>query len=175
MSDSALRLFLEQGYDQVGLKDVAEAADVAVSTVFKHFSGKEALIFDEDADQEAALIAAVRERGPGQSVLDAVRDHLVAVTEDALSRPGFAEYRALVDSTPALNDYSHRMWRRHESSLASVIAEETGAAADDIAVRALARFALEAIFLTRGSGPAAADQIRAVFRLLRTGWGELGT
>jgi AcrR family transcriptional regulator len=33
LSDSALRLFTERGYDQVSLKDVADAADVAVSTV----------------------------------------------------------------------------------------------------------------------------------------------
>ncbi|WP_147264659.1 TetR/AcrR family transcriptional regulator, partial [Streptomyces sp. NBRC 110611] len=45
LADAALRLFLERGYDGVSVKDVAEAADVSVTTLFKHFSGKEALVF----------------------------------------------------------------------------------------------------------------------------------
>ena len=52
LADAALRLFLEHGYDQVTVRDIAEAADVSTTTLFKHFPGKEALVFDEDADHE---------------------------------------------------------------------------------------------------------------------------
>ncbi|MDQ2738888.1 MAG: TetR family transcriptional regulator, partial [Actinomycetota bacterium] len=34
IADAALRLFLARGYDQVSVKDVADAADVAVTTLF---------------------------------------------------------------------------------------------------------------------------------------------
>lgn len=175
LSDSAVRLFTERGYDQVSLKDVAEAADVAVSTVFKHFpAGKEALIFDEDADREAALVAAVRERDAGQSILDALRDYLIAQGVERTAHPDFAPFVALVESTPALSDYARRMWRRHEASLAAAIAEETGASADDLATRALAHYAIEALFLVRGDGSSVEAQINTVFDLLRRGWGDLG-
>lgn len=60
LADAALRLFLEHGYNNVGIKDVAEAADVSTTTLFKHFPSKEALVFDLDADVEAALVAADR-------------------------------------------------------------------------------------------------------------------
>ncbi|WP_017625346.1 hypothetical protein [Nocardiopsis chromatogenes] len=32
--------------------------DVSTTTLFKHFPAKEALVFDEDAEQEARLLAA---------------------------------------------------------------------------------------------------------------------
>lgn len=62
LADAALELFLGRGYDQVGVKDVADLADVSVTTLFKHFPVKEALVFDQEDDLEAALVAAVRDR-----------------------------------------------------------------------------------------------------------------
>ena len=67
IADTALRLFLERGYDQVGVREIAEAADVSVTTLFKHFPGKEALVFDQDADREAELVAAVGDGPPGRA------------------------------------------------------------------------------------------------------------
>lgn len=37
---------------------------MSITTLFKHFPVKEALVFDEDADQEARLLAALRECPP---------------------------------------------------------------------------------------------------------------
>ncbi|MFJ9697909.1 TetR/AcrR family transcriptional regulator [Kitasatospora sp. NPDC101183] len=172
LADAALELFLERGYDQVGVKDVAEAADVSVTTLFKHFSGKEALVFDQDDDIEAALVAAVRERPPGRSVPQALREHLLlAQSRFAVhaADPRFPEFTRLVRDTPELSDYSQRMWTRHEAALALAIAEASGAPADDPGCAALARFALEARSLIQRS----ADPVRAAdaaFSLLEHGW-----
>ncbi|POX37431.1 hypothetical protein C3486_28320 [Streptomyces sp. Ru73] len=68
LADAALRLFLVGGYDRVGVKDVADAADVSVTTLFKHFPCKEALVFDRDDAIREALVAAVRDRTPGLSI-----------------------------------------------------------------------------------------------------------
>ncbi|MFD6073807.1 TetR/AcrR family transcriptional regulator, partial [Amycolatopsis lurida] len=35
LADAALKLFLERGYDQVSIRDIAEAADVSTTTLFK--------------------------------------------------------------------------------------------------------------------------------------------
>src|SRR5215475_5880055 len=77
IADAALRLFLERGYDEVGIREIADAADVSTTTLFKHFPGKEALVFDQDRNREAVLVAAVRERAAGQSVVDALRQHVL--------------------------------------------------------------------------------------------------
>ena len=50
---------------------------VATTTLFKHFPGKEALVFDQDSDREAELVAVVRGRPAGQSVVDALRRHVL--------------------------------------------------------------------------------------------------
>ncbi|MFF4952428.1 TetR/AcrR family transcriptional regulator [Streptomyces chattanoogensis] len=166
LADAATRLFTERGFDNVGVREVAEAADVSLSTLFKHFPSKEALVFDLDADIESSLVAAVRDRAPGQSVLHALRDHLERTrTAVPTDDPTFV----LVESTPALRDYARRMWSRHEKALAAALAEATGLAPDDLAVTGLARFALETPGLARASDdPARA--VRDLFALLEQGW-----
>ncbi|MBC3843522.1 TetR family transcriptional regulator [Streptacidiphilus sp. 4-A2] len=169
LADAALKLFLEHGYDQVSIKDIAEAADVSTTTLFKHFSGKEALLFDEDSDHEQALVAVVRERPAGQSIPAALREHVLQVRVDAATDPRFADFRRLTESTPALREHSHRMWMRHQNALAQAIAADIGASADDPVCAALARFALEAAGLARGrEDPRQA--VEAAFALLENGW-----
>jgi AcrR family transcriptional regulator len=148
IADTALRLFLERGFDNVSIKEIADAADVAVTTVFKHFPSKEALTFDEDAHIEAALVAAVRDRPEGASVLEALRDHLLAQMHYEHEEVG--DFLRLIEETPALRDYGHRMWMRHETALARAIAAAVGVQADDVKAAALAHFALEARAVVRG-------------------------
>lgn len=170
LADAAVLLFTERGYDNVGVRDVAEAADVAVTTLFKHFPSKEALIFDEDEGREAALVAAVRDRAPGQSVLDALQDHLV---HTRLTFSGnteeFAAMMKLVNETPALQEYMRRMWLRHETALAAAIAKAIGAPENDVRVAALAHFAMESPSLVHGrEDPRRA--LEEIFDLLEHGW-----
>ncbi|WKX73804.1 TetR/AcrR family transcriptional regulator [Streptomyces sp. XD-27] len=168
LADAALQLFLDRGYDQVGVKDVADAADVSVTTLFKHFPCKEALVFDEDDDVEAALVASVRQRPPDQSIPQALRECVLAMGARAAD-PRAAAFARMVEDAPDLRAYAHRMWMRHEAAVARAIAEEVGAPEDDVTCAALARYALEARSLTRGH----ADPRRAaeeVFALLDRGW-----
>ena len=172
LADAALELFLERGYDQVGVKDVADAADVSVTTLFKHFSGKEALVFDQEDDLEAALVAAVRDRTAGQSIPQALREYiLVKQTQFAVhaADPRFADFMRMVQETPALRNYAHHMWTRHEAALTRAIAEAVGAPEDDVSCAALARFALEArsLILRHPEPRRAADE---AFELLEHGW-----
>ncbi|KAA9150896.1 TetR family transcriptional regulator [Amycolatopsis acidicola] len=169
LADAALRLFLERGYDAVGVKDVADAADVAVTTLFKHFPSKEALVFDRDDDIEAELLAAVREREPGQSIPGALKEHLLGGVIQVPGTPESARFFRMVEETPALRDYAHRMWLRHETALAQAIAEDVGAPEGDIACAALARFALEARDLARHSDDAE-EALTTIFDLLEQGW-----
>ncbi|GAA3246360.1 TetR/AcrR family transcriptional regulator [Streptomyces sp. XM83C] len=175
IADAALRLFLERGYDDVGIREIADAADVSTTTLFKHFPVKEALVFDEEADHEAELLAAVRERPAGQSVPAALRDHaLRSRTAGADGDEGFAAYLELVNSTPALRDYAQNMWLRHTAALARVIAEESGLPEGDPACTALAHFALEAPRAARGHADTREALVRA-FDLLERGWNALAS
>ncbi|MQY03723.1 HTH-type transcriptional regulator BetI [Actinomadura sp. RB68] len=165
IADAALELFLERGFDQVTVKDVAEAADVSMSGLFKHFPTKESLVFDLEGDIRAGLVAAVRDRPRGTPVLQALRAWQLDRADAADAEPRTAAFRDLVTGTPALADHARRMWLRYERELAKAI-EQAGpdAPGAGIAARALARFVLDrAQFWHRG-------ELDAAFALLAGGW-----
>jgi len=172
ITDAALALFLEHGYHDVTIRQVADAADVAVATVFTYFpDGKQALVFDEDADREAQLVATVLDCPAGQSILDALHDRFAdGYATRPAAAPRMREFLRLVESTPELSDYIRKMLLRHESALAGAIAEATGGDPDDIAITGLAHLILETAALARNTD----DPRRALdtlFAHLKTGWG----
>jgi AcrR family transcriptional regulator len=169
IADAALRLFLARGYDNVSIRDIADAADVSTTTLFKHFSGKEALVFDEEQANEAALTTAVRERAPGQGIVDALRDHILEQWVARAAHPELAEFTELIRSTPALRAYSERMWTRHTEMLAAAIADEAGRPPDDLACATLARFVLQVPALTAGR-PDPRASVDTIFGILEHGW-----
>ena len=73
ISDVATRLFVERGFDEVTVDEIAEAADVARMTVFNHFSRKEDMFFDLDDEGREDLLAALQKRDAGISPIEALR------------------------------------------------------------------------------------------------------
>jgi AcrR family transcriptional regulator len=174
IADAALHLFLEHGYDEVSLRDIAEAADVSTTTVFKHFTGKEALVFDQEESTDARLVAAVRRRDAGQSVLDALRRHVLDTWLPIAAHPQREEFNRLVASTPALRAYAERMWTRHTDTLGAAIADEFGVEHGNLACAALARFVLEVPALAQGQKDHRAA-VEEVFDILANGWRPPGS
>jgi AcrR family transcriptional regulator len=139
----AADLFAERGFESVTVGDVARAADVSRQTVFNYFPSKEQMLFDRDAEVEAALVAAVRDRAPGTSLLAAFRTHtqgfwarLQSVLDEGPLPHGFWE---IVQRSPALRDYAEAMFARHAQAVARQLAQERGVADDDPVTHAIAR------------------------------------
>src|SRR5256885_17135566 len=101
IADTAMRLFVERGFDHVTVHEVAEAAGVSEKTVFNYFPTKEDLFYDEVPAREAALVAAVRERKAGESILDALRRQNVGNC-GRMSSPRFAAFARIIEESPAL-------------------------------------------------------------------------
>jgi AcrR family transcriptional regulator len=170
LADAALQLFLEKGYDAVSVKEIADAVDISVPTVFNHVpDGKEALMFDDGVERRESLLAAVREREAGQSVMSALREFMSG-RGPFVAKPT-AEFRrrtALIMNTAALRNYSRTLWIRCEQPLAEAIAAETGRPADDLTARAVARYVLE-IPQFVGDADNPPEALHAVFDLLEHG------
>ncbi|WP_433063053.1 TetR/AcrR family transcriptional regulator [Dactylosporangium sp. CS-033363] len=167
---AALELFLERGFDAVSVREIADRADVSPTTVFAHFPQKEALLFYEEDEQRERLVAAVRDRPAGASISTALKAHyrseFVAMWsgDDAELR---RRVMALMEATPALQDYASRMWNRHEDALAATIAEEFGLVQPSDEIRIYARFALQIqLLVTSDTDP----MLEAGFRILDHGW-----
>ncbi|MFI6926087.1 TetR/AcrR family transcriptional regulator [Nonomuraea spiralis] len=84
---AALRLFREQGYAQTTVEQVAEAAEVAPSTVFRYFPTKEDLVL---VDQFPPFLEALRAVPAGVGPVQAVRAAMRAVN-DAQTREEIAD------------------------------------------------------------------------------------
>lgn len=65
ISDVATGLFLERGFDEVTVAEVAEAAEVSVNTVYNYFPAKEDLFLDRSKGVVDRLARYVRGRDPG--------------------------------------------------------------------------------------------------------------
>ncbi|MFM2085890.1 MAG: hypothetical protein RLZZ237_759, partial [Pseudomonadota bacterium] len=73
ISNIATRLFLERGFDQVKVDEIAAAADVGRMTVFNHFPRKEDMFFDRDEEGRDALRSALRQRNPQVTPVETLR------------------------------------------------------------------------------------------------------
>lgn len=75
-------LFAERGYEATTTADVAEAADVAQRTLFRHFPSKEALLYADMDDARLDLRAALRAHRNAATVLDMVTEALLSLEAD---------------------------------------------------------------------------------------------
>src|SRR5471030_611208 len=73
ISNAATRLFLERGFDQVTVDEIAEAADVGRMTVFNHFPRKEDMFFDRDEEGREILREALQQRDSCVSPIETLR------------------------------------------------------------------------------------------------------
>jgi AcrR family transcriptional regulator len=173
LADAALRLFLEKGYDAVSVKEIADAVDISVPTLFNHVpDGKEALMFDDGTERRENLLAAVRERAEGRSIMAALREFIAGRGPFvADSSPEFRRRTDLIMNTPALRGYTRKLWISCEQPLAAAIASEMGRPPDDLTARAVARYVLEIPqFVGDAADPLGA--LHAVFDLLEYGLTE---
>ncbi|MEV6243448.1 helix-turn-helix domain-containing protein [Lentzea sp. NPDC051838] len=171
LAEAARRLFLERGFDQVTVAEIANEADTAVSTLFVHFpGGKEALVLGDRTEREQSLTAAVRERPEGASILQALHDFL-ATRGPFDPDPERQDTRLadLVVATPALRGYARSLWTSCETALVEVMAREHE---DGFALRQVARYVLEIPDLA-GTEPDPPAALAAAFARLRLAWPDL--
>lgn len=146
ISVAATRLFLERGFDQVTVDEIAAAADVGRMTVFNHFPRKEDLFFDRDEESREILREALRQRDPGVTPIEALR---LLAHRLAAERSPFAEFSAasqgFVD-TIARSDTLKARARAIRDELAQVVAAAlcacAGRAPEDVDARLAASLLL---------------------------------
>jgi AcrR family transcriptional regulator len=86
ISDAATCLFMERGFDQVTIDEIANAADVGRMTVFNHFPRKEDMFFDREEEARNLAFDTIRSRPSGTSPIEA----LGALTHQMIEQPSEA-------------------------------------------------------------------------------------
>jgi AcrR family transcriptional regulator len=138
ISAAAMELFAARGFDAVTVVEVAHAAGVSEKTVFNYFPNKEDLVF---AGGRAALVAALRDRPPGTSLLEPFRAQTTAFLDRVAHDPvdSIVAVPRLVMGSPTLRDRLLVGWEREAAFLVPVIAEEAGVEPDDLVAAVIAR------------------------------------
>lgn len=129
LSDVAIGLFLERGFDAVSVAEVAAAAEVSKPTLFRYFPAKEDLVLHRVADHEdeAARVAE------GPAPVDALRRHFLAGLErcDPVTGlnddPAVLAFHRLLYGTPALVARMHTHLERSEAALAGALGGDLAA------------------------------------------------
>ncbi|MFJ8807662.1 TetR family transcriptional regulator [Streptomyces sp. NPDC102490] len=124
LSDIAVELFLEKGFDAVSVAEVAAAAEVSKPTLFRYFPAKEDLVLHRIADHEDEA-ARVAVQGP--EPIDALRRHFLAGLDrcDPVTglndHPAVLAFHRLLYGTPALVARMHTQLERSEAALAEAL------------------------------------------------------
>jgi AcrR family transcriptional regulator len=106
IAEVATGLFLDRGFDNVTIVEVAAAAGVSKVTVFSHFDRKEDLLLDRLPDVVEIARAALRERADDVGAVEAIRRTLLTLAQDrhglsALTE-GIEPFLRTVAQAPAL-------------------------------------------------------------------------
>ncbi len=168
LQSAATRLFLERGFEGVTVAEIADEADVALTTLFTYFpGGKVALVFDRDEDRGAELARAIDERSDEDDVLSAVEAFMVSRLPFAVESGAREEILDLILSTPQLRAYARQKWTDCEDVLADELTRREDLPAG--AARALARFVLESPDIA-AEDPEPGATLQRIFVNLRRGW-----
>lgn len=119
-------MFAERGFDDVTIADIASRADVAVQTVFNHFTTKEELFFDGRVPWVTGPAAAVRDREPGVAPLLALRAHLIDTVTGLVSSMACPErrcYLATLGASDSLRARERELIHEAETLLAQALLE----------------------------------------------------
>jgi AcrR family transcriptional regulator len=186
---TAHRLFSERGFDAVTVAEVAKEADVSEGTVFNYFPAKEDLFYSQMELFEATLVDAVRMRPPGESALAAFRRFVLErsrVLGEEERADVIATSARIIGASPVLQAREREVVAVYTDELAALIAEETGADAEDAEPRAVAHALMgvqralthhiRASVLAGKRGPRLAADVRAqgkrAFARLERGFGD---
>jgi AcrR family transcriptional regulator len=135
--EAARRLIDERGYDSTTVEQIAAAAEVSPSTVFRYFPSKEHIVLTDD--YATSSIELLRARPAGEAPLVALREALTEMVR-ALSEELGEEYRwrrKLVREVAPVRALMRENQDRMVAAASAVLAERTGRPETDLELRVL--------------------------------------
>ena len=148
ITDAAIALFADRGFEEVSVDDVAEAAGIARRTLFRYYPSKNAIPwgdFDAHLQHLRGLLSAADSSVPMEQAL---RDALLAFnTFDESELPRHRLRMHVILRTTELQAYSMTMYAGWREVIAEFVAGRCGAKPHDLVPQTVA-WALLAVSLS---------------------------
>jgi AcrR family transcriptional regulator len=163
IANAAISLFLERGFDQVPVADIAARAEVSKPTLFRYFPAKEDLVLHRIADHHGEAARVVRDRPPGVSPMTALHRHFRAGLDrrDPVTglndHPEVLAFHELVFTTPSLAGRLVQWTLGNEEALAAALGDDITARLQAAQVLAVQRVLAQANWQRLVAGRTADD------------------
>ena len=149
---AAFRLLRERGYEGATVELIADEAEVSVTTFFRYFESKDDVFLSSFSAIIDRVVAAVRDRPRGVSVIGSLRgivDEMFTDEPDDALRD-HAVHKEL-DAVPELRERMHEHEDRIRAAITAAFAEQLGVADTDLQPRLLAGAVLGAFEAARAA------------------------
>lgn len=176
ITEAALTLFLERGFDATTVDDIAAAADVSKRSFFDYFPTKEDVVQAWQDEFGFRLAAAIAARPADEPLAKVVEEALISSLNDATADPRNIAIGDLIHGTQALRARDQLKYAKLEQIVAEALAERVKGQAERLRARLLAMIAVGGL---RVGGEAwrrrsQSDNAEAFARrIFRTIWGQL--
>lgn len=144
ITEAALALFDQQGYESTTVDQIARAAGVSSATLFRYFSCKEDILFADEDSAAAALARKVADRSDRSMTLAALVEPVAGYALEMVDEQ-MPRLTHLVMTNRSLESRSLRMRFAWERALARQFAAEQGSPAPTVRHSLIAAIAVSCL------------------------------
>jgi AcrR family transcriptional regulator len=127
---AALELFVERGYEETTLAEIAEAAGVSTRTIFAYFPGKEDILFSDFEAVRETLSQALAERPGGKDAFGTLRDSILSAVCEKTEFDHKLDL--IIRSDETLRSHKRARVSQLQELLSAAIADDLGSGPDDL-------------------------------------------
>ena len=130
--EAAFKLFVQKGFDNTTINDIANLVDVSPRTFFRYFSSKEDVVLDYQLVEYDEIITALESRPANEPILLAMRKASVNVTRSCeqgaygIDPNRFKTLRDLIRNHPSIRAKNHEILKAKKQLLTELIAKKMG-------------------------------------------------
>ena len=130
LARAGVELFVERGYDETTLAEIAEVAGVSTRTIFAYFPSKEDILFATMQTMRDALAQALADRPAGTDALTALQEFILSSAHEKTELDH--KLGQVIAADPTLSSHKRARIAEFQEVLAAAIADDLGVGPDDL-------------------------------------------
>jgi AcrR family transcriptional regulator len=146
IQDAALELFIEQGFENTTVEQIAARAEISTATFFRYFKGKADAVFGSESDDRAEGLPALKreiiDRPADEDDLTAIRRAVLSVWVPLLEPVRLKRHFLAAETSPVLVGLSTNLTVRWQATISEALATRHGLDSPDHKCKIAATMAL---------------------------------